>query len=296
MLKMQAGDDVAVIAPASHQVRGAEGLIEAGCQRLSDWGLEVHLLCSPQKRHFYLAGDDAYRGDKLAQALTDPKFRAVFATRGGYGSLRLLPKLDTMTASDNRFFCGFSDLTALLFAVRQRFPGYESVHAPGIANLAFSGDSTEAEQNRQRLRQVLFESETLDVPVKTLKHGQASGPLIGGCLSVMQTLLATPWEPDLSGKILFLEDVSEKPYVIDRMLTQFLLSDRLDRANGIIFGEMHNCGDGKHELSAVIADSLRHLDCPVVSGFPAGHGPLNLAFRFGQNATIDTTQGRVSLT
>ncbi len=296
MEKLKPGDTVAIIAPASHQVTGAENLVEQGLSCLEAWGLNVRLLCSPEKKHFYLAGEDEYRAEMLRESLTDPEIRAVFATRGGYGSLRILPILAGIEVPQPRYFCGFSDLTVFLMAFEQQFPSVQAIHSPGIANRAFTGEEVEAALNRDRLHQVLFGNDkSYSQDIQVIKPGTASGPIVGGCLSVLLSLFGTAYEPEFSGKILFLEDVAEKPYVIDRLLTQLVVSGKLERVKGIVFGDMPDCSDGQNNLQEVIADALRSVLCPIVYGFRCGHGDVNVAFELGQLATINTQSKTFSL-
>ncbi|MCB1754989.1 MAG: LD-carboxypeptidase [Gammaproteobacteria bacterium] len=296
MDKLAVGDKVALIAPAARQVRGTEWMIEKAGEILEGWGLRVQMYGSPAERHFYLAGTDEQRARHLLDALREPDVRAVFVTRGGYGSPRLLPYLRESFSASDRYFCGFSDLTALLLTFEQRFPHICPIHAPAVATPAFCGDEPQSVLNRDRLQRVLFEqADAYQQPIEVIKSGSASGPLSGGCLSVLTGLLGTPFEPEFSDRILFLEDVNEKPFRIDRMLTQLKLAGKLQRLRGIVFGDMCACSDSQNDLHEVIADVLQGVDCPVVAGFSAGHARLNIAFRLGQQAVIDGVTKTFSL-
>ncbi len=298
-LKLKPKDLVVLIAPASHQARGSEWMIQKAKEVLEGWGLQVELLCSSSARHFYLAGDDGFRSNNLTKALTDPRIKAVFCTRGGYGSLRLLPgvfqPLGQQTISE-RFFCGFSDITSLLLSFDNRLPQILPVHAPGLASRAFLDDSSTGGNNRSRLYTVLFESDDgYEQTVEVIKSGTASGPIVGGCLSALVGLIGTPYEPDFDHRILFLEDVREKPFRIDRMLTHLILAGKLEKVRGIVFGDMHGCSDSVNDLRKVIEDVLRSYEFPVVLGFQAGHGEINSAFRFNQMANINTALSKFTL-
>jgi muramoyltetrapeptide carboxypeptidase len=189
-----------------------------------------------------------------------------------------------------RYFCGFSDITSLLFGLQQQVEGVQAVHAPNLATAQFCDDSPQAHANRLRLHALLFGATTpvYEQQIQVIAPGVATGPIVGGCLSVFVGLLGTPFQPNLQGKILFLEDVAEKPYRIDRMLMQLQLSGVLQGIKGLVFGEMLQCDDDTHQLGDIIADVLAESDFPVVMGVHAGHAPVNMAFMFNQQARIDT--------
>ncbi|HBR99263.1 MAG TPA: LD-carboxypeptidase [Gammaproteobacteria bacterium] len=292
---LHAGDVVALVAPAAHQAGSGLDLIAQACQQLTDWGLVVQVLCEPERRHFYLAGDDAHRAQQLQTALTDPDIRGVFVTRGGYGSTRVLPLLAGRPVAD-RVICGYSDISSLLFNLPQIYPGVSAVHGPGLAGAHFLADTDTAATNRHRLQALLFsDCAAYGQAVDVIRPGQAQGPLVGGNLSVLVSLLGTPFAPDFTGQVLFLEDVGEKPYVIDRMLTQLRLAGKLNGLRGLVFGDMEACHDGHHDVREVIADALGPTPYPVVYGFRAGHGALNTAFRFGQVAMIASADATLTL-
>lgn len=288
MLRLETGDRVAIIAPASHQRRGTESLIDKAAAVLASWGLQVSVLASEFRRHLYLAGDDDSRAAELNGVLRDPQIRAVFVTRGGYGSARLLKRIDWSLKPTPRILCGFSDISTLAIALGKYFPTVEPVYGPNLATNQFLSDTSEARLTRSRLREALFcPDQKVVEDISIVRGGSAAGALAGGCLSMVTALLGTPFEPDFDDAIVFLEDVGEKPYRIDRMITQLLLSGKLTRARAIVFGEMRGCGDSPQDLLDTLSDVFAEDSMPVAIGVRSGHGSVNLSLRMGQPAVLD---------
>ncbi|MDO6461575.1 LD-carboxypeptidase [Granulosicoccaceae sp. 1_MG-2023] len=294
MFALSPGDTVALIAPSGAQSSAQAELPAQAAALLASWDLQVRDL-SASARHLYLAGDDEARGAALCEALTDPQIRGIFCTRGGYGAPRLLPLIRRGMVPSPRLLCGFSDITVLLQACEARLPAVLPVHGPNLATPGLLGADADATANRERLRQLVFgTAAVIDMPLEVIRAGEADAPLTGGCLSLIAHLLGTPLEPDFRGKVLFLEDVGEKPYVIDRLLTQLRLAGKFNRLAGLVFGDMQGCSDGVNPLAQVIADCLGPVPFPVLFGLPAGHGPRNLAFALGQRARISAA-GRLQI-
>lgn len=241
-------------------------------------------------RHGYLAGDDARRLAELEDALGDPDVDAIVAARGGYGVTRLLPRLDARTVrAANKLLVGFSDLTAL-HALWAR-AGLRSVHGPMVAAL---GRASEAHVARWIATVEGARPEPL-TSLAALAGGVAEGPLLGGNLALLAALLGTPYAPPIDGAILFLEDVGEAPYRVDRMLTSLQHAGWLDRAAGIAVGTFHGCdprSDG-HRVEDVLHDRLSGLGIPVVYGVGAGHVDDNLELPFGARVQLDGNAGVV---
>lgn len=234
----------------------------------------------------------------VQRMLDDDAIRAVFCARGGYGSQRIVPQLDLRSLSRQpKPVVGYSDATALLSAVVQS--GVGAIHGPMVAaDLACGTTAT----TQEHLLRMLTDPDWLwsvDVPVE-VRPGRAEGRLVGGCLSVIVTLLGTPWAPDFDDAIVFLEDVHEWPYRIDRLLTQLRQSSVLDRVAGVVFGTMAACrsGDGIEALD-VVRDCFADVDVPVGFGLAAGHAPdehdiQNLALPLGTRVCLDTARGRLT--
>jgi len=289
--RIRTGDVVGVIAPS-----GAldEAKLHEGVRRLESWGLRVELGAAVLERRAYLAGaDDARRAD-LQRMIEDARVRAIFCARGGYGSQRIVPLLDlTPLARAPKPLVGYSDATALLNAVLGA--GVMAVHGPMVADDMARGLSPRSEA---QLRTLLMDAGALweaEVPA-TIRPGRARGPLVGGCLSVLVTTLGTPYAPDTDGAILFLEDVWERPYRLDRLLTQLRQAGKLERLAGLVFGTLATCPpfDGMGPVD-VVRDCCADLPFPVGFGLPAGHDPAgeNFALPLGVEVALDLEQGRL---
>ena len=259
---------------------------------LESWGLNV-VLRVDLGNHFYLAGSDEVRRTHLEAALTDPDTKVIFCTRGGYGSPRLLPFLNGLSPPSPRLLVGYSDVTALHQAVARLCPQLELLHGPNVATAQLLGTTTACEENRAALRAALFSPEFgIDEEIDFLRQGQAQGELIGGCLSLVSSSCGTPFQPETTGKILFLEDTGEPPYRIDRMLTQMKLSGCFDQVKGVVFGVMRGCTDPYNDLKQVILDLFEGAQFPIGFGLRSGHGDSNLPLRLGKNAALDGMNGR----
>jgi muramoyltetrapeptide carboxypeptidase len=296
--RIRTGDAVGVIAPS-----GAvdAGRLHAGVRVLESWGLRVQVGRAVLERHAYLAGGDEERRADLQHMIDAPDIRAIFCARGGYGSQRIVPLLDLRELSRQpKPIVGYSDATSLLNAALAM--GVVAVHGPMVADDIARGLS---ERAASRLLAVLMDAAHLaetEVP-ETVREGVATGRLLGGCLSVLAATLGTPWAPETDGAILFLEDVGERPYRLDRLLTQLRQAGKLDRVGGIVFGAMTACPavDGVGPLDVVRA-CLGDAPYPVGFGLPSGHdggragraGHENLALPFGVEVTLDTQRGRLT--
>ena len=293
-MKLENGDSVAIISPASQQ-RGTDiGLVHQATEQLMDWGLRVRDLTNLSPC-FYLAGADASRADSLHRALVDPSIKAVFCTRGGYGSPRLMPYIREWTNVSSKFLVGYSDVSALHMAAGVLWPQVIRVHGPNVATTQFLGDGSDAVHNRNSLRELLFCGESdLNESVESLSLGRAEGRIEGGCLSLISSSVGTALLPNMDDAIVFLEDVGEPPYRIDRMLTQLKNSRLLDRAAGIVFGQMNRCVDPHNDLKDILRDLLCDFRGPVAFGLKSGHGSTNISVMLGQRVCLDTLAGTIT--
>ena len=264
---------------------------------LERWGLRVMLGDGIRARQAYLAGEDGVRRSDLQRMLDDPSVRALFCARGGYGSQRVVPSLDFGTlARAPKPVVGYSDATALLGAVVAN--GVVGVHGPMVATDMARGLSARSEEHLRRLLSdpgYLWEAEFTDV----IRHGRAVGRLAGGCLSMIASLLGTPWALETDGTILFVEDIGERPYRLDRLLTQLRQAGTFERLAGLVFGTFMTCPvvDGVSPLDVVRA-CCADLPFPIAFGLPAGHqgdgpGIENLALPLGVPVALDTTRNRL---
>lgn len=287
------GDRVTVVAPAGALDRGA---FEAGLGILAgryDVAWDPGLL----SRARYLAGDDARREHELAAALADPRTRAVVAARGGYGSMRLLarlwPEVDGRPANAEpvKLLVGFSDITALHAAFQAT--GRVSVHGPVVTQLAH-----QPEVVVKRLFALLEDETALSAPLAgtPVVGGVAEGPLLGGNLSLVTRLLGTPWLPDLTGAVLLLEDIGEKPYRIDRMWTHLRLAGVFERVAALALGDFTDCEDpdGDFTLRDVLWSLAAETGLPCVGGFPIGHDAVNVPVALGTRVRLDGGAGTLA--
>jgi muramoyltetrapeptide carboxypeptidase len=226
----------------------------------------------------YLAGTDVARSAELQGALDDDAIRAVFAARGGYGAMHLLPSLHLSTP---KWLVGFSDFTALHCAAQKH--GWRTAHAPVLTQLG-----KQSPEVVERLFTLLEgRAPSALTGLRTVKAGVAEGPLLGGNLSVLTRLIGTRWLPDLRGSVLLLEDVGEKPYRLDRMWTHLQLAGLFDGVRGIAFGEFTGCDETDYSGADVIAELAARLGIPCASGFRIGHGEVNEAVLLGATARLD---------
>jgi muramoyltetrapeptide carboxypeptidase len=305
--RLNYGDTIGVIAPASAPPDPKS--IDRSVAVLEHLGFKARLAPHVRKRWGFLAGSDRDRAGDLMKMFTDRKVRAVICVRGGYGTARLLPLLDYQAIRAHpKIFIGYSDITSLHCAFLTR------------SNLvAFHGPMLNSDLLKQDCPEFTLQSflKTLTQPsapgsirdgykaktVAILRRGVASGPLIGGNLSLLCATLGTPYQPPFKNRILFFEDLDEAPYRFDRLLTQLFNAGLLQQVAGIAIGINANCHDPKarkaHEYRQTVADVLRDrllpLKVPVVSGLPFGHIPLNATLPVGVRATLDAVKGDLSI-
>jgi len=292
-LPLRKGDVIAIFAPAGPV---DPKKLSRGVARLASAGYVPEIADGVLSKDGYLAGDDLHRAAQASWALSLPEGRAAMAARGGYGASRLLPRIDwRKMARRPRLVIGYSDVTAILSYVstRLRIP---SVHGPmAAADLGRKPDGAALDAFFRLAAGTVSPREPWGYPCERLAGGSAEGILAGGCLSVLTSLIGTPFEPDFKGALLFLEDVSEPCYRIDRMLTQWIQSRRLRRVSGILVGKMSPVGaETEDDIKKTFAEAGRRLSVPAWYGFPAGHGGPNYALPFGVRARIDS-RGRLFL-
>jgi muramoyltetrapeptide carboxypeptidase len=282
---LRTGDLIGVVAPAS--AIKIELLVE-GCRELESLGFRTTYRPAITASHRYLAGTDERRAAELLEMIRNPEVRAIFCARGGYGTARIIPYLPPeIIRSNPKIINGESDITTLLtFLDRSGVAGF---HGPMVATSIRQG----ATAYDKRLLLDILGGETVRFPLDhtaVLRTGAGEGRLTGGCLSQVVATLGTSYEIDTSDSILVLEDVDEKPYRIDRMLTQLKHAGKLESVRGIVFGEMLNCVQHVNQgysLEEGIMDVLAETDFPVLYGFPTGHtSHANLLVPFGVQARL----------
>lgn len=291
------GDRVAILSPSGPVLPEH---LELGLKVLKSWGLVPTVLNQTFARHArgYLAGSDEQRLEALRVALTDPSYRAVIFSRGGYGMMRLLPKLNpSWLRDDPKLLVGFSDITALhLWAASQA--GVTTLHGPVLKSFALH-TAQDAAQTLERLRCALFglPDEATITQLRCISPGQGQGPLIGGNLSLVAALLGSPYCPDLEGALLCLEDVGEPDYRLDRLLTSIRLHLGSAKLAGLLLGDFTDCAGvyvAQQELDAFLAELASDFDAPTIAGLPIGHASPNLPLPFGVTARLDATAGTLS--
>jgi muramoyltetrapeptide carboxypeptidase len=245
------------------------------------------------QRDGFLAGPDARRLGELTEALADREARAVVAARGGYGLNRIAHRIGTACLRDEpKWIVGFSDITAL--HVEAQRAGVASLHAHNVAGLGRGDDLGRAEWIR-----------ALETPsalrrfdaLSAWQPGRTCGPVVGGNLTVLFTCAAAGRLALPDGAVLFIEDVAEAPYRVDRMLSALFVSGALDRVAGVLVGDFTDAPPGRHgvPMEAVLRERLAQLRVPVIAGFPAGHGTRNAPLHLGMPVTLDGDRGVVEL-
>jgi len=288
---LKPGDLIAVIAPAGPVAADQLGAVQALYAR---HGYRVRLYPGCHAQAGYLAGPDALRLADLHAALADDEVAAVHCLRGGYGALRLLDGIDTaLLRSRPKLLIGYSDITALHALWAQE--GLPSLHAPMPASdLIKPGREDDEAALFALLRSGLRAGATLAPvlePGLPRRAGVAEGPLIGGNLSLVAALMGTPWAWDPHRAILFLEDVSEEPYRVDRHLTQLRLGGVLGAVAGFVLGSFT---EEAYPL-ALLRDTLLPLGKPVLGGWPTGHGTPNRPLPMGLRVRLDAGAGTITL-
>ena len=282
---LQAGQRVALVSPA-RKLSAAE--LAPAIATLTGWGLDVVLGASIAGDHHQFAGDDDLRRRDFQQQLDDPGIRAVLCARGGYGTARIVDGLDlTGFATAPKWVAGFSDVTVLNSHLLAR--GYASIH--GVMPVLFH--QAGGEQALETLRRALFGEafQPIEVaPHRLNRPGTAIGALVGGNLSLLQTVTGTPSQAGFAGRILFLEDLDEYLYHVDRMLLHLHRSGQLAGLAGLVVGHFSDMRDNAIPFgsrAAEIIDRYARLhDFPVAYGFPTGHEADNRALVVGQVATL----------
>lgn len=274
-----------MIAPASPFDRGR---FDKGVRVLEELGFRVAWRPDVFTSNGYLAGDDERRAQELTEAFADPDARGIVCARGGYGTPRLLAKLDfAALVKTPKVFVGFSDVTALLLAFHRA--GMVTFHGPmTTGRMAETGLSKE---DVESFVKTVGEAKPAGIAGegRTLVAGDAEGPLVGGNLALVAALCGTPWSAAAKGAILFLEDVGERPYRIDRMLMQLELGGVLADCAGIAFGRFSGCenpADPSQRVDDVLAMAAKRAGKPCIAGLPFGHDGENRTLPVGARARL----------
>ena len=291
---LRPGDTIGVVAPAGAVYRDR---LSKGVRALEARGFRVELAEGILARKGYLAGSEQQRARTLEHFFERDDIAAVFCARGGFGSIQLLPGLDPgLIRAHPKIFVGFSDVTALLNWMSQSC-GVVAFHGPMVAvefagelGGGVSGGFWDALTGKRRLWRIKGTGALYS------GNAPARGLLAGGCLSVLVTTLGTPYEIDTAGKIVFLEDVAERPYRLERMLTHLSMAGKLDGVAGVATGAFNECETGaERDVEEVLADVFRNAPYPVVTGLPCGHATANTLLPIGVEAELDGRNGVLQL-
>ena len=289
--RLAPGDSIGVIAPASI---AREEKIKTATELLESLGYYVKLGASCKKNWYSFAGEDLVRSSDINAFFKNPNIDGILCLRGGYGSIRLLDQLDYDIIKENpKVFIGFSDITLLHLAFNQR-SSLITFHGPMLtSNMAgdYEPQTIQSLLNSvcHGIQPYVVENEA-GQDLKSLVSGIAEGQVTGGNLITLVSALGTPYAPDLNGKILFIEEIGEAPYRIDRALTQLLQSGKLRQAVGIILGSFTDCSPSTDEdmpLMEVFKDRLGNLGVPIIYNFRSGHCKPMMTLPLGARVRID---------
>jgi muramoyltetrapeptide carboxypeptidase len=304
--KLKPGAKIKLIAPGfaidQHKLEIAiEGITQMGYQVLYD---ETIL-----NNHGYFSNEDEFRASEINAAFANPNIDAIICARGGYGSTRILDQIDyKLIASNPKALVGFSDITALLNAIHQK-TGLIGFHGPVGSSLNNDYSRTTLNQLLSAKKAARYLKSPVDIPEDQLDNseyerytiypGTARGKAVGGSLTLMTAMMGTPFEIDFTDSIVFIEDVGEKPYRIDRMLTQLLSSKSFKNAAGIVFGVCIGCdvedSSRGFRLKEVVMDRIKPLQIPALYGMSFGHIPENFTIPIGAQVSVDTTSRTIEL-
>ncbi len=288
------GSKIRIVSPAG---KVDEKYILPAVEWLQNNGYETILGKNVFARHYQFAGTDSQRLDDLQTAIDDQETAAIICSRGGYGTVRIIDKLNCDALYSNpKWIVGFSDIT-ILHACLNRF-GLTTVHGAMPRYFLKDGEPTE---NLQSLMQILTAGK-ISYSFENSEHnrtGQAKSELVGGNLSIISSLQGTRYEIETDGKILFLEDTCEYLYHIDRMIHQLKLSGKLDNLAGLIIGDFTNIKDNESPFGKtvheIIAEAVHDHSFPVACGFAAGHGEKNLALALGAAWELNVSNNQSEL-
>ncbi|MCS7052697.1 MAG: LD-carboxypeptidase [Ignavibacterium sp.] len=299
--KLKKGDTVALVAPGSYISKEE---LEESIKKINALGFNTVYSDKILNQTGYLAGDDLSRAEDLMEKFEDKNIDGIICVRGGYGCVRILPFLDYKIIRKNpKVLVGYSDVTALMFGIFKNsklitFHGPVAISTFNDFSIRnFNSVLTENEYPKK------FTNATEDLDenpygVTTIVKGKAKGKLIGGNLSIMVSLIGTDYDVSYDDAIVFIEEVSEEPYRIDRMLTQLIQAKKFDNAAGIMMGIFRKCEPKTEEpsfsksftLMEVIQDRLSNLKIPVIYGMSFGHIKNKFTIPFGANAILDTEE------
>ncbi len=304
---LQKGDRIIILSPSS---KIDKSFIKGAKRRLQSWGLKIEVSKHAESSHSTYAGSILQRLDDLQAALDDENAKAILCSRGGYGAVHLVGKMDfTRFRKYPKWLIGFSDITALHNVFQQN--GFASLHAPMARHLTVE---PEDDFSSLALKDILLGHTTTDTaealkiekngfgygcPSHKLNHkGKGKGILRGGNLSVFYGLRGTPYDIPAEGTILFIEDVGERPHAVERMMYNLKLGGILDKLSGLIIGQFTEYEEDKSlgkDLYGALADLVKEYDYPICFNFPVGHVTMNVPLMEGAEVTLEVESRNVKL-
>jgi muramoyltetrapeptide carboxypeptidase len=301
--KLKKGDTIGLITPSAPITK--EQLNET-VKKLEKLGFKTYYKDSVLSEYGYFAGKDQERADELMSMFTNKEVDGILSVRGGYGAIRILDMLDYEAIKQNpKVFMGFSDITAFLNAIYSK-TGLVTFHGPlGIStytDFSWVVFKSVAMEPKSRYLYPYFrepdEAENPEFDLYTINSGKATGNLIGGNISVLDSMTGTEFEPDFADKIVILEEVEEKTYKVDKMLVHLLQATNLKDAAGIAFGTFKDCNindEPKLTLKQAIEDLFKPLDMPIIYGLPFGHILFNITIPLGIRAQLNANKNTLKL-
>mgnify|MGYP006419741001 FL=1 len=286
---LKAGDSIAIVASAGILIKRKE-IIDEAKKLAESWGLKVFIGDHVFNQNNHFAGTDEERASDFQKALDNPSIKAIWCARGGYGSARILDKLEyTKFKAKPKWIVGYSDITAFHSHIHNL--GIQTIHAMMGTSLLF--DPEETKQSIETFRKALF-GEALRYEINSSeynKKGDAEGVLVGGNLSILQSMLGSESQLNTDGSILFIEEIGEYKYHIDRMLRSLKRAGYFDNCKGLIVGDMSNIKKNTtawgSSIEQLILEVVAEFDFPVLFNFPAGHETDNRALILGKTITMN---------
>ncbi|MEF3078405.1 S66 peptidase family protein [Winogradskyella poriferorum] len=294
---LKEGDTVAIVAP-SGILKNREREVQQAVDLLKSWDLHATVGKHVFSKANHFAGTDAERCEDLQKAMDDPTISAIWCARGGYGTVRILDKLDYTKLKENpKWIIGYSDITALHNQLHNQ--GFESLHA--LMCVSLTKDISEVQESVDTFKAALFgKPKNYDLEgSKYNREGEAKGQLIGGNLTMLHTMLGSDTSLDTSGKILFIEEIGEYKYHIDRMLQSMKRAGYFENLKGLVVGDMSKLRKNTTlwgtSIEQLILDALEEYDFPIAFNMPAGHEKDNRALVLGREVELKVGKDKSNL-
>lgn len=292
--KLKSGDTIGLISPASPEKK--EVILE-GINFLKGLGFNVKVGSHAFDNIGYLAGKDSDRAKDLMDMFCDKNVNAIMCIRGGYGCMRILPLIDWSLIKQNpKIFIGFSDVTCLLNELYKRC-NLITFHGPMLTT-NFNDEYTLKSLLTTLQTDKEYTIDTFGIPLISSVNQRkciTEGYIVGGNLSLICSTLGTPYEVDTQNKILLLEAVNEPPYKVDRLLTQLLLANKLQKCRGFIIGQFTNCESDDYDLESVLKDRIYSLNKPTITNLCVGHGYPRFTIPIGAKARLDCVNNKIEI-